>query len=201
MDNKKIIIAIIILVILITGGGLVLFNTISAKEPVKIEITSNETLNEGDKLSIKLTDLNNSEMGKEIVNITITDKNGKVVVDEVVKTNSKGNAKIDLKLKKGAYNVTVSYGGNQNYSGNNTTQKLKIKEKVEENQSSSSSSTTNSDDYIYSPQQGKYIKKSGQWDKDSKGNSIHTYQGRDGALYERIYDSKGREINPNDYYG
>ena len=78
---------------------------------------------------------------------------------------------------------------------------IKIKEKVDENQSSSSSSTTSSDDYIYSPQQGKYIKKSGQWDKDSKGNSIHTYQGRDGALYERIYNSKGREINPNDYYG
>ena len=148
MDNKKIIITIIILVILITGVGLALFNTISAKEPVKIEITSNKTLNEGDKLSIKLTNLNNSEMGKEIVNITITDKNGKVVVDEVVKTNSKGNAKIDLKLKKGEYNVTVSYGGNQNYSGNNTTQKLTIKEKVAEAVSSGGSS---GGDYLDGP--------------------------------------------------
>ena len=35
---------------------------------------------------------------------------------------------MDLDLKKGKYNVTVSYSGNENYTGNNTTQKLTIKE-------------------------------------------------------------------------
>ena len=52
-----------------------------------------------------------------------------MVVDDVVKTNSKGKANLDLNLKKGKYNVSVSYGGNKNYTGNNTTQKLTIKEK------------------------------------------------------------------------
>ena len=90
-----------------------------------------------------LTDLNKTPLSKEIVNITITDKKGKVVVDDVVKTNSKGKAKLDLKLKKGNYKVNVSYGGNENYTGNNTTQKLKIKEKekVVEQQSSTRSDT------------------------------------------------------------
>ena len=79
-----------------------------------------------------MTDLNKTPLSKEIVNITITDSKGKVVVDDVVKTNSKGKASLNLDLKKGKYNVTVSYGGNENYTGNNTTQKLTIKEKVVE---------------------------------------------------------------------
>ena len=79
-----------------------------------------------------MTDLNKTPLSKEIVNITITNGKGKVVVDNVVKTNSKGKASLNLDLKKGKYNVTVSYGGNENYTGNNTTQKLTIKEKVVE---------------------------------------------------------------------
>jgi len=71
------------------------------------------------------------------VNISITDKKGKVVVDDVVKTDSKGKAKLDLKLKKGKYKVNVSYGGNENYTGSNTTQKMTIKEKVAQKQETS----------------------------------------------------------------
>ena len=64
-------------------------------------------------------------------------------VDDVVKTNSKGKAKLDLDLKKGKYNVTVTYGGNENYTGNNTTQKLTIKEEVVKAEPASSSTTSN----------------------------------------------------------
>ena len=118
-------------------------NPTNAKEPCKIKITSDKEQYKGGELSIVLTDLNKTPLSKEIVNITITDKKGKVVVDDVVKTNSKGKAKLDLKLKKGNYKVNVSYGGNENYTGNNTTQKLKIKEKekVVEQQSSTRSDT------------------------------------------------------------
>ena len=118
-------------------------NPTNAKEPCKIKITSDKEQYKGGELSIVLTDLNKTPLSKEIVNITITDKKGKVVVDDVVKTNSKGKAKLDLKLKKGNYKVNVSYDGNENYTGNNTTQKLKIKEKekVVEQQSSTRSDT------------------------------------------------------------
>lgn len=33
-----------------------------------------------------------------------------------------------MDLKKGKYKVNVTFGGNENYTGNNTTQKLTIKE-------------------------------------------------------------------------
>ena len=131
MENKNIIIILrVIIVVLAAAIGFILLNPTHAKEPTKIKITSDKEQYEKDgELSIKLSDLNKTPISKEIVNITITDKKGKVVVDDVIKTDSKGKAKLDLKLKKGKYKVNVSYGGNENYTGNSTIQKLKIKEK------------------------------------------------------------------------
>ena len=144
MENRNIIIILLVIIVALAAAiGFVLLNPTHAKEPCKIKITSDKEQYKGGELSIVLTDLNKTPLSKEIVNITITDKKGKVVVDDVVKTNSKGKAKLDLKLKKGNYKVNVSYGGNENYTGNNTTQKLKIKEKekVVEQQSSTRSDT------------------------------------------------------------
>ena len=144
MENKNlIIILLVIIVILAAAIGFVLLNPTSAKEPTKIKITSDKEQYEGGELSIQLTDLNKTPLSKEVVNITITNSKGKVIFDDVVKTNSKGKAKIDLDLKKGKYKVNVTYGGNENYTGNNTTQKLTIKEEVVETESSSSINSNN----------------------------------------------------------
>ena len=148
MESKNIII-ILLVIIAILGlvAGVMFLQQTSAKEPTKIKITSNKTLYKGNNLSIKLTDLNKTPLSKEKVNITIKNSKGKIVVNKTLKTNDKGNAKLDLNLKKGKYDVTVSYGGNENYTGNNTTQKLTIKEEAkqstnEESYSSSSSGYT-----------------------------------------------------------
>ena len=133
MENRNIIIILIVMIVLLAAAiGFTMMNPMHAKEPTKIKITSDKEQDEGGKLSVQLTDLNKTPLSKEIVNVTITNSKGKVVVDDVVKTNSKGKASLNLDLKKGKYNVTVSYGGNENYTGNNTTQKLTIKEKVVE---------------------------------------------------------------------
>ena len=143
MENKNIIIIlIVIIVILAAATGYILLNPINAKEPVKIKITSDREQTEGGKVSVQLTDLNKTPISKQLVNVTVVNSKGKVVVDDVVETNSKGNAKLDLDLKKGNYNVTVVFKGNENYTGNNTTQKLTIKEKVVEAQSTSSQSSS-----------------------------------------------------------
>lgn len=129
MENKNIIIILIaIIVVLAVVAGVMFLQSGNAKEPTKVKITSDKTQYEGGKLSIQLTNLNKTAISKEKVNITITNKKGKVVVNETVKTNSKGKAKLDLDLKKGKYTVNVTYGGNENFTGNNTTQKLTIKE-------------------------------------------------------------------------
>lgn len=141
MENKNIIIILlVVIIILIAAIGFTLLNPLNAKEPTKIKITSDKEQYEGGTLTIKLTDLNKTPISKEKVNITITNSKGKVVAKDVVKTNSKGKAKLDLDLKKGKYKVNVTYGGNENYTGNNTTQKLTIKEAETVSTSSSSSS-------------------------------------------------------------
>ena len=144
MENKNIIIILIVIIVILAAAiGFAMFNPMHAKEPTKIKITSDKEQYEGGELSIQLTDLNKTPISKEVVNITITNSKGKVVVDDVVKTNSKGKAKLDLDLKKGKYNVTVTYGGNENYTGNNTTQKVTIKEEVVKAEPASSSTTSN----------------------------------------------------------
>jgi len=155
MENRNIIIMLlVVIVILAVAVGVMMFNQSHAKEATKIKITSDKEQYEGGKLSVELKDLNGTALSKEVVNVTVTDKKGKVVVDDVVKTNSKGKAKLDLDLKKGKYNVTVTYGGNENYTGTNATQKLSIKEKVTEAvkpQSSSSQSSSHRQEYDITP--------------------------------------------------
>ena len=144
MEDKNIIIMLVVIIVILAAViGITLLHPFDSKEPSKIKITSNKTLIEGDNLSIKLTDVNKTAIPKQMVNITITNAKGKVVSDKVVKTDSKGKAKLDLNLKKGKYKVNVTYGGNENYTGSNTTQKLTIKEeeKVVASQPSSSSDT------------------------------------------------------------
>jgi flagellar hook assembly protein FlgD len=139
MENKHIIIILLVIIVVLAAAiGFVLLNPAHAKEPTKVKVTSDKEQYEGGKLSIELTDLNRTPLSKEVVNITITDKKGKVVVDDVVKTDSKGKAKLDLDLKKGKYKVNVTYGGNENYTGNSTTQNLKTKEAATKTISSNS---------------------------------------------------------------
>ena len=153
MENKNLIIILVVIIIVLAAAiGFMALNPMHAKEPTKIKITSDKEQNEGGKLSVQLTDLNKTPLSKEIVNVTITDSKGKVVVDDVVKTNSKGKANLDLDLKKGKYNVTVSYGGSENYTGNNTTQKLTIKEKVAQAESSGSSTASSGGNSLEGPE-------------------------------------------------
>ena len=144
MENKNIVIILVIVVVVLAAVlGAMFLQSANAKEPTKLKITSDKEQYEGGELTIKLTDLNKTPISKQVVNITITNKKGKVVVDDVVKTDKKGKAKLDLDLKKGKYKVNVTYGGNENYTGNNTTQKLTIKEEVVKAEPASSSTTSN----------------------------------------------------------
>ena len=148
MENKNIIIILVVIIVILAAViGFMVLKPMHAKEPTKIKVTSNKTLTEGQDMSVKLTDLNKTPLSKQI-----KDSKGKVVANKTVKTDDKGNAKMDLKLKKGNYDVAVSYGGNENYSGNNTTQKLTIKEKVVEVKSSSGSSGSNGGNYLEGPE-------------------------------------------------
>ena len=128
MENKNLIIVVLVIIVILAAAiGITVLHPFDTKEPSKVKITSNKTLVEGSALTFKLTDLNKTPISDEIVNITVTDSKGKVVFDNVVKTDSKGNAKVDLDLKKGKYDVNVTFDGNDKYASDNDTQKLNIK--------------------------------------------------------------------------
>ena len=129
MENKNIIIILVVIIVILAAViGFMVLKPMHAKEPTKLKITSNDTLYEGKDLTFKLADLNKTPLSNQKVNITIKNSKGKVVANKTVETNDNGNAKMDLNLKKGKYEVLVAYGGNENYTGNNTTQKLTVKE-------------------------------------------------------------------------
>nr|WP_295000636.1 hypothetical protein [uncultured Methanobrevibacter sp.] len=185
MENKNIIIILlVIIVILAVAIGFMLLNTTPAKEPTKIKITSDKEQYEGGKLSVQLTDLNKTPISKEVVNITVTNSKGKVVVDDVVKTNSKGKAEYDLDLKKGKYDVNVTYGGSENYTANSTSQKLIIKEEVKETQEvSHSSSSSSSDEWVYGTGAGASDDPNIHWKRNTKTGYIEYYNEKTGDTW------------------
>ena len=91
METKNIIIVLLVIVVVVLAVilGSMFMPSLNAQKDSKIAIVGNKTLHEGDNLTVKLTDLNKTPIGKGAVNVTVTDKDGKVVVNESVKTNSK----------------------------------------------------------------------------------------------------------------
>lgn len=142
MENNKIIIALLIIIIalLVVFGVMYINPTTNAKINTKITVTSNNTLHDGDSFSIALTDINGTPLANQTVNITIIDANGGKNPQQV-KTDGMGNGILQLKgLTPGEYTFNVTYGGNDNYSVSNMTQKTEIKEVVKETTKSVSSS-------------------------------------------------------------
>lgn len=150
METKKLtIICVTIIAIVLIAVGAVVFTSIQ-KDDSTINVSSNRVLYENGYLTVKLTDLNNTPIVNEKLNLTISDGNGKVKVKEIITTNSKGSAKYKLGMKKGRYDVRVVFEGNKDFYPSNATQKLTIKEKVKK--------TVSKQTYQkYSPQYGTYV--------------------------------------------
>ena len=190
MENKNIIIILLIVVVIIAAAiGVMLLSPFDSKEDTKLTITSNKTLHEGDKLKVKLTDINGTKISNETINITITDSKG-VNSHYSVVTNSKGVGTLKLDKSPGKYTVNCTYGGNENYTGNSTSKKIKIEEVVEQTQvteqassaSSSSSGSASSSDSGY----GSYI--NDEWVSMSEQEYAERYP----ALYHMQTLDEGR---------
>lgn len=199
MEDKNIIIVLLIIVVVILAAmvAMMVMPSIHAQKDSKITITGNKTLYVGDDLAIKLTDLNKTPIKKEVVNVTITDNNGKVVLNKSVKTDSKGKAKLELDLDAGKYTVNASFGGNDNFTANTTTKKITIEEVVVEEETpeqpaveSSESSTS-----FQSSEYGSYI--NNEWVSMSEEEYAERYP----ALYHMQTLDEGRydEYHPEMY--
>lgn len=127
MENKNIIIILIVIIIILSViAGTMFLQSGNSKKPTEVKVISDPELSQGDKLEIQLATLNGTAITKENVNIVISDKNGEVLTNQTVKTDSDGEASIDLDLEKGKYDVVATFSGNEIYNWDNVTQVLRI---------------------------------------------------------------------------
>ncbi|MBQ9026829.1 MAG: hypothetical protein IJ104_10775 [Methanobrevibacter sp.] len=139
MNNKIIIALLLIIIALLVVLGVMLINPTDAKTDTVISITSNDTLYDGDYFTVALADINGTPLANQTVNITIIDGNDGKNSQQVV-TDEMGNGMLQLNgLTVGNYTMDVIYGGNENYTSCNTSQKLTIAEIVQESTSSGNS--------------------------------------------------------------
>ena len=117
-----------VIIILAVAVGVMYFQSMNVSEQSIVKITSDNALYEGNDLSVELSDLNKTPISYADIDIVIKDKDGDIVVNGMVKTDSKGKAKLNLDLSKGKYDVEAMFNGNDNFTLSNATQKLTIEE-------------------------------------------------------------------------
>lgn len=117
-----------VIIILAVAVGVMYFQSMNVPEQSIVKITSDNALYEGNDLSVELSDLNKTPISDADIDIVIKDKDGDIVVNGMVKTDSKGKAKLNLDLSKGKYDVEAMFNGNDNFTLSNATQKLTIEE-------------------------------------------------------------------------
>ena len=198
MDNKNIIIALLIIIVVILTAmvAMVLMPSSSAQKDSKVSIACNKTLYVGDDVTVKLTDLNKTPIENAVVKVVVKDKGGDVVVNESLKTNSKGKAKLDLELDAGKYTVNATFDGNENFTGNSTTKKITVEEiVVEEEVSQPVEESTQSSTSSQPSEYGSYI--NDEWVSMSEAEYAERYP----ALYHMQTLDEGRydEYHPEMY--
>lgn len=178
--NMLIIIGLVIVIVaLLVGIGVSMLGP--AKEDVKLTITSNDTIYEGDSIEIKLTDINDTPITGETVNISITDDKGTTDYHSV-SVNENGTGDLALDKSSGNYTVNCTYGGNEKYFGNSTSKKISIvaKEEVSYESASTSQSSKSASGY------GSYI--NDEWVSMSEQEYAERYP----ALYHQQALSEGK---------
>ena len=196
MENKNIIIILLVIIVILAAAIGVVLSQQMTKEKSNLKI-ADKSLNVGDSLVVKLTDINGNPISNETVKIKIKDKSGSTT-EKGIKTNSKGQAKFKM-TEKGKYSVECKFDGNGKYSSSSVSGNVSVKEattKVVNNEKTSkgnSASGLSGDGYSYYPSSGPAVDSMGKTREYAIANNWHyipqTIDGRDAGVYVP-YDSK-----------
>ena len=195
MDSNKIIMILVVILVILLVAGFFILNPSTAKTDSKVVVTSNSTLHDGEAFSIRLTDVNNTPIANQTVNITIIDAKGGES-HQVVTTDNNGNGILTLNgLTIGNYTVKVNYGGNENYTSCNTTVTLNMEEKVTSTQSDSNHASASSSSSGSEKSYGSYI--NDEWVPMSESE----YASRYPVLYHQqaLKEGKYDQYHPDMY--
>ena len=137
MEYNRVIIVLLVIIVAILVVGIALLNPFIIKTDTIISVTSPNELNEGDELSILLTDVNSEPIANQVVQVNITDSSNHVD-QKTLTTNGQGVGVLSLSgLSAGQYNIDVYYGGNNTFNPSQSFQNLNIKKVVTQPVSSS----------------------------------------------------------------
>ena len=126
MDYNKIIYLLAVVFVVLLIAFFVFSTGAFAKHGTVVNVTSSNTLNDGDYFSVLLSDVNGNPLANQTVNITIIDANGAENHQQVT-TDGSGNGMLQLNgLTPGEYTFNVTYGGNDDYKGCNVSIKITI---------------------------------------------------------------------------
>ena len=112
METRNLIIICIasILIVGICAGAYIYINLTAAGPTVLIDNNNGNSIYKGDNYSVLLVDENGTGIPNKTVELNFTNSKNKTKTFNVT-TNSKGKAKIDLKLSKGKYKILGTFYG------------------------------------------------------------------------------------------
>ncbi|MGX8693267.1 MAG: Ig-like domain repeat protein [Methanobrevibacter sp.] len=127
MENNKLIIiallAIIAILLILIGATII---PTMMKEDCQLDITSPESLSEGDNLTIHLHDSKNNPLSDKNVKVVLCNSNN--TREYLIKTDSNGVATLTLSEENvGKYNLTCSFEGDDTYNPSSTTKEISVK--------------------------------------------------------------------------
>ena len=130
--NKYLFIGLMAVLIVIIVGFFAF--ALHLTEDVKIDVLGNGEIEEGESIHIKLTSKDGTPLEDKEVHVSILNKRGNNYMSQIptqtLKTDSNGKISYSQEnLTKGEYTIKVTFRGDDKYSANETTEKIKIIEK------------------------------------------------------------------------
>lgn len=195
MENKNIIIILIVIIAILIVCVAMLSSPI-LKEKSKLSI-ADKTINEGGSLVVVLKDAHGNGLSDATINIKLTDEDG-ITINEDVKTNSKGKAKLKVD-EAGKYSADCTFKGDGKYDSSSVSENIKVKKATtkvvneEKTNNYDSVSGLSDDGYSYYPSSGPAVDAAGTTREYAIANNWHyipqTIDGMDAGIYVP-YDSK-----------
>lgn len=140
MENNHIIIILMVIIIAILAIGVgFLFSQEFGKEDCKINIKCEDSLHNGDNITIKLVDSNKTPIANEQIHLCL--KKGNNTKYYNMTTNSNGKGVLTLTdLDDGKYSINVTFDGNSHYKSASKTKKFTYSDEVSASGNGGSSS-------------------------------------------------------------
>ena len=126
MENRNIIIILVaVIVVLAAILGVMFFQ--SNEKSTTMEIKQTNLTVDDNLLSINVIDSKGQALSDVVINLSIEDSDGKVLIDEEAPLNPDEFAGFDFDLEKGKYVVKASFEGDEKHSGCSATYNMDVK--------------------------------------------------------------------------